>query len=359
MMVQALLLLPRLVVTRPPARLVVVPPQSAAVRRFNAPGVQLGEDGGRPARGAEQLLAAVGNAQARGGSVQMCSATRDSDREKLLAAVQQNGRALYYASAELKADREVVLAAVQQDGHALRYASAELRADRKVVLAAVQQDWYAFRFASAELWADREFMLAAVQQDGDALYYASAELKADREVVLAAVQQGGYALCYASAELQADREVVLAAVRQDGGAVEYASAELQRDDAVLKASYHIFTDLDRLADRGQLKVLRTLASVRECGRQMNNCLAYYDLAQCDRHILVKLDGDDGIPRAVGSFANGAWQEIRYTNNFLPALLALLLPRAASANQEDVLGQFDSFLPALQAFQLEPGADSAV
>ena len=52
------------------------------------------------------------------------------------------------------------------------------------------------------------------------------------------------------------------------------------------------------------------------------CLMDYDLAQCGRHILVKLDGDDGIPRAVGSFANGAWQEIRYTNN--------VLARAASA-----------------------------
>jgi hypothetical protein len=113
MMVQALMFLPRLVVT-PPARLVVVQPQSAAVRRFTAPGVQRGEDGGRPARGAEQLRAAMSNAQARGGSVQMCSATRDSDREKLLAAVQQNGYALRYASAELQADREVVLAAVQQ-----------------------------------------------------------------------------------------------------------------------------------------------------------------------------------------------------------------------------------------------------
>ena len=123
-MVQALLLLPRLVVT-PPARLVVAPPQSAAVRRFTAPGVQLGEDGGRPARGAEQLLAAMSNAQARGGSVQMCSATRDSDRKKLLAAVQQNGLALEYASAELQADRKVVLAAVQQDGRVLEYASLQ------------------------------------------------------------------------------------------------------------------------------------------------------------------------------------------------------------------------------------------
>jgi hypothetical protein len=209
-------------------------------------------------------------------------------------------------------DREVVLAAVQQYGGALYYACAELRADREVVLAAVQQDGYALYYASAELRANREVVLAAVQQRVDALYYASAELKADREVVLAAVQQYGGALHYACAELRADREVVLAAVQQDGDALEYASEELQTDDAVLKACNHIeLADLDRLADRGQLKVLRTLASVRKCGRQMNNCLANYDLAQCDRHILVKLDGDDGIPLAVGSFANGAWEEIRY------------------------------------------------
>ena len=156
---------------------------------------------------------------------------------------------------------------------------------------------------------------------------------------------------------------MLAAVRQDGHALVYASAELQRDDAVLKASDHIFADLDRLADRGQLKVLRTLASVRECGRQMNNCLAYYDFAQCDRHILVKLDGDDGIPLAVGSFANDAWEAIRYENNRDArggGNRACARGSAAAApppaNNEDILGQFDSFLPALQ---LESGADSAV
>ena len=120
----------------------------------------------------------------------------------------------------------------------------------------------------------------------------------------------------------------------------------------------IFTDLDRLADRGQLKVLRTLASVQECGRQMNNCLADYGLAQCSRHILVKLDGDDGVPLAVGSFANGEWEEIRYANNgdargggnrACGRGSAAALP---PANSEEILGQFDAFLPALQAFLLE-------
>merc|ERR1712194_836179 len=48
--------------------------------------------------------------------------------------------------------------------------------------------------------------------------------------------------------------------------------------------------------------------------QLNNCLAEYNLAQCRRHILVKLDGDDGIPLAVGSFVNGEWEAVRYANN---------------------------------------------
>ena len=78
MMVQALLLLPRLVVT-PPARLVVVPPHRAAARQFSAPGVRLGEDGGKTARGAEQLQAAISNVQARGASVQMCSVSSRSE----------------------------------------------------------------------------------------------------------------------------------------------------------------------------------------------------------------------------------------------------------------------------------------
>ena len=163
----------------------------------------------------------------------------------------------------------------------------------------------------------------------------------------------------ASAELKADREVVLAAVLQNGDALRHASAELLRDDAVLRASNHIFADLDRLADRGQLKVLRTLASVRECGHQMNNCLAGYDFAQCGRHILVKLDGDDGIdPLAVGSFENGEWKQIRYANSRGPrgggnrACARGSSTTLPPANKEDILGQFDAFLPALQAFQRE-------
>jgi len=61
------------------------------------------------------------------------------EREIVLAAVRQNGKALRYASDELRADREIVLAAVRQSCWALEYASKDLRADREIVLAAVQQ----------------------------------------------------------------------------------------------------------------------------------------------------------------------------------------------------------------------------
>ena len=152
-----------------------------------------------------------------------------TNKEIVLAAVQQNGKALEYASAELKSDKEVVLAAVQQNGHALEYASAELKNDKEFVLAAVQQYGCSFCYASVELKSDKEFVLAAVQQNVNALEYASEELKNDKEFVLAAVQQAGSSLYYASEELKSDKEVVLAAVQQNGHALEYASEELKND----------------------------------------------------------------------------------------------------------------------------------
>ena len=224
MMVQALLLLPRLLVVTPPARPVVVPPHRAATRQFSVPGVRLGEDGGRTARGRAVLLqAAISNVQASGG----------------------------------------LRAAMQEHGHALEHASAELHEE-------------------------------------------------DHKVVLAAVQENGFALEHAPAELQADREVVLAAVQQDERALCCASAELQEDDAVLQASNHMFADLDRLAERGQLKVLRTLARVRECGRQMNNCLAEYNLDEYAAWTSARKDrrGRWRSTSAVSSFANGEWEESR-------------------------------------------------
>ena len=92
---------------------------------------------------------------------------------------------------------------------------------------------------------------------------------------------------------------------------------------------------------------------------MNNCLAEYNLDQCRRHILVKLDGDDGIPLAVGSFVNGEWEAVRYANNrdargggnrACARGSAAALPPANT--EQRILDQFDAFLPAMQAFETE-------
>ena len=338
------------------------------------------------------VLAAV---QQDGHALYSACSKLKADFKVVMAAVKQDGRALEYASADLKADsevvlaavqqdakalnymllgtrdleREIVLAAVQKDGHALKYCSAEMQADREVVIAAVHQNYHVLERASAKLKADRQVMLAAVQKNGHALKYASAELQADREVVIAAVHQNYHVLERASAKLKADRQVVLAAVRQDPRALEYASAELLEDDpsdATLKASDHLFAHLNGLSDHGQLKVLRTQASVRECGFQMDNCLADYDIFTCGRQVLVRLDGQDGAPLAVGSFNYeeftygdvedgkwGEWGEIRFANNQdAGGNRACGRSYPPPANADDILDQFDAFLPAMQAFETE-------
>lgn len=103
---------------------------------------------------------------------------------------------------EMQGDKEVVLAAVVQSGRALEHASAELRADQEVVLAAVGQDGLALLFASDELRADRDVCGAAVAQNGRALRWASEVLIGDEALVVRAVAQTGLALLYASEDLK-------------------------------------------------------------------------------------------------------------------------------------------------------------
>ena len=155
-----------------------------------------------------------------------------SHKDSVLAAITQDAYAtdyLEYASQELRKDREVVLRAVTNNGRALRYAFEALKGDKKLVLAAVTQNGLALQHASEELQGDREVVLTAVAQYVDALGYASPELRADREMVLTAVTHNGWALEYASQELRADREVCLVATSQETEAVEYISPELKNE----------------------------------------------------------------------------------------------------------------------------------
>jgi hypothetical protein len=140
---------------------------------------------------------------------------------------------LKYATQELQGDREVVLAAVSQYGKALYYASEELKEDREVVIAAVTQNGSALQWASDKLKeqkkAHKKVVLAAVTQNGDSLRYATQELQGDREVVLKAVTQNCLALHYVSEELKEDREVVLSAVTQNDKALQFTYEAFQNE----------------------------------------------------------------------------------------------------------------------------------
>jgi hypothetical protein len=159
-----------------------------------------------------------------------------TDRDLVLAVVNDDGKALVHASKNLQADREIVLAAVRNNGSSLQYASDDLRADKSIVLAALTEDGYPLEFASTALRNDKDVVLAAVQRSNRALAYVSEALQNDKEVVLAAVNHGGGALSYASDELKDDKEVVLTAVANGVFALRNASERLKADKDVLEAA---------------------------------------------------------------------------------------------------------------------------
>lgn len=221
------------------------------------------------------------------------------DREVVLAAVRQEGRALEFASEALRADREVVLEAVRQNGFALAHAAPALRGERVVVQAAARQNGDALQFAAecqeapCSSWAHafkppspRSAAAArnCVVPVGNSALLAKAVAKpwvratgkrplkqhdlrlgnappkpwgeelrgpsghAHRELLLEPIGESGKTFARTvvshrgldlerlSLELRGDRSVVLAAVRADGRALEYAASSLQDDREVALAA---------------------------------------------------------------------------------------------------------------------------
>ena len=154
-----------------------------------------------------------------------------AEREVVVAAVRESGRALQYAPA-LAADREVALEALRQTPAAGSYVAASLRADADFVREAVGLGM-PLRFV-AEPLLTRSFVLESVRANGLLLGTGAQHLCADREVVLAAVAQNGSALEAASKALRADKEVVCAAVASVGTALRCAAKELRDDGEVAR-----------------------------------------------------------------------------------------------------------------------------
>jgi hypothetical protein len=86
-------------------------------------------------------------------------------------------------SEKLKADREVILEAVKNNGKALAYAAEDLRCDREIVMEAVKNNGKALAYAAEDLRCDREIVMEAVTNFGDALNYASEIIQDDAELI--------------------------------------------------------------------------------------------------------------------------------------------------------------------------------
>lgn len=97
-----------------------------------------------------------------------------TDKEIVLAAVQQSGSALCSVHPDLKSDREVVLVAVRQAGEALKSAHEDLKSDKEIVLVATENNEEAFKHASDPLRTEIE--LSAAQAGLGIAEYAHAVL---------------------------------------------------------------------------------------------------------------------------------------------------------------------------------------
>ena len=109
------------------------------------------------------------------------------------------------------------------DGCILEVVSPNLRADKEVVLAAVKQNGKALQFASEDLTADKEVVLAAVQQYGLALSHASPELQAavERGAVVTKVSEAAFSVAHVDGYLPAGKvNVVKCSLAIDQGHVE-------------------------------------------------------------------------------------------------------------------------------------------
>eukprot|EP00440_Ansanella_granifera_P021094 gb/GFBE01022906.1/.p1 GENE.gb/GFBE01022906.1/~~gb/GFBE01022906.1/.p1 ORF type:complete len:340 (+),score=68.72 gb/GFBE01022906.1/:1-1020(+) len=165
--------------------------------------------------------------------MEFASSRLRSDRRFLLNQVSFGWYWLQHAAEELMKDRDFILSAVKLNGYVLERCG-RFCSDRDVVMAAIQNTGRALEYASEELRADVDVVQAALQSDGQALLHAADEFKSNKKFVLVAVKQDGRSLRFASEALRADREVVEAAIDNHSMAVKWVAQPLRSDEEILR-----------------------------------------------------------------------------------------------------------------------------
>jgi hypothetical protein len=164
------------------------------------------------------------------------------DKEFLTDILKNNAvMALYLADNRFRYNREFVLSAIRNNGRAIEYAPQIFLKNKEIVLTAMEYYGEALNYADKSLKQDTEFMMKVMKRFGGYnLRYAGDMAQANKKIVLAAVQNNGLALLYISnyigSDLTTDKEIALTAVKQNSAAYEYVGKSLKQDKDILAAS---------------------------------------------------------------------------------------------------------------------------
>ena len=124
------------------------------------------------------VLAAV---HSKGPALEFCSPKLKADRDVIMAAMSNNPRTLESIPQNVMT-KQLAIELVQMNGLFLSFLTTpglSIQSDKDVVLAAVNQTGEALLYASDDLKEDKDVVLAAVNQTGKALRFASDDLQED------------------------------------------------------------------------------------------------------------------------------------------------------------------------------------
>ncbi len=158
------------------------------------------------------------------------------NKDIVIAAVSEDGRALEFASNRLQDDDLVANIAVNNDGVGFKYISNRLKDNEELLFTAIKQYWHAIEHASDRIKKDKGLILKATEIVGLVLKFVDSSLQDDKDVVISAVSESPTALSHASDRLKDDEDVVLVAVTKHAYVIRYASERLQKDAKILKAA---------------------------------------------------------------------------------------------------------------------------
>lgn len=161
-----------------------------------------------------------------------------NDMNFVLQASQYSISALKYLPKEYKSNREFILQIVKQNGSALAWTDEELKYhDREIVLEAVRNDGRAIYFVPKEgtFYNDKEITLQAIQH-GCTLELVSPKFHSDRDVLLTAARRDANSLSFISTQtslmennFELYQEVALECVKKDADVFQYISPTLRNN----------------------------------------------------------------------------------------------------------------------------------